>query len=135
MHPNLSNIRNRRSATVTDERLSRWLAEIYDTNGFEIDCNHFQASLPAYVEREVERDFDLAYRALTNDPLVAAVARIQDHLAHCPDCMEEYQALREVVTLELDGGLPEADEILATLVEEDEPAPAVSVLAGARRCP
>lgn len=91
------------------ERYIQWLEQIYSTTETEIDCERLQALLPAYV------DFELGGHHPA-DQLPA----IRVHLAHCPDCAEEYRALRTVADLEAHDRLPQVEDSLARF-------PAVSV--------
>jgi hypothetical protein len=110
MDPNINKTGKRRRTSMADERFARWLAHIYETATSEMDCSCLQFLLPAYVEQEL----GLTSHLLADGQLAA----VYTHLEHCPDCMEEYQGLREVVALESDGKLPEPDEILTHLGKE-----------------
>jgi predicted anti-sigma-YlaC factor YlaD len=93
------------------ERFLHWLEQIYKTGEAEMDCEALQAVLPAYA------DFEIGGGKLPAEQ----VALVRAHLAHCPDCADEYEGLRAVAQLEAQGGLPQAEEILSTF--EAEPAP------------
>ena len=94
------------------EQFLNWLEQIYTTKDAEIDCDRLQALLPAHV------DFEINGENLPDEQL----AGVRTHLAQCPDCAEEYEALRTVALLEAEGGLPDPEESLARF-EEAETAP------------
>jgi hypothetical protein len=94
---------------IVKDKLSRggfleWLTQIYATADTEIECEQAQTLLAAYVEAELA-DADLEDRW----------SGVRDHLTHCPDCQDEYAALRLVAELEAQGALPAPDELLAQL--------------------
>jgi hypothetical protein len=105
---------------VAEERFARWLSHVYDVDAPEIDCSSLQLLLPAYIESEL----GLASQSLAAGEVVA----VRIHLEHCPDCREEYQGVRQVVTLELGGELPEVDELLARFADpKEQPEPAAEL--------
>lgn len=75
------------------------VSRIYATQPNEPDCQETQASLPAFVEAE-----------LNGTRLDSLVVDVEAHLFQCPDCMETYQGLRYLVTLEANA---ESDDIEA----------------------
>ncbi len=82
-------------------QLIQWLERTYATAETEMDCDHLQAILAALVE------FEIAGGDLAADfPQTAA------HLAQCPDCAEEYQALLQVAKIEAQRRLPTIEESL-----------------------
>ena len=95
---------------MDSERFIEWLDQIYDTVEAEVDCERLQALLPAYV------DFEIA----GNHP-ADRLPEIKVHLAHCPDCTEEYHALRTVAELDAQHRLPEAEESLARFPDVSAP--------------
>lgn len=104
--------------TPTEQNLDReqflhWLHQIYTTGEAELDCERLQVALPAYV------DFEVAHgdTALADERFAPVLA----HLAQCPDCAEEHEALRAVARLEAQGRLPQVIESLAQF--ETAPAP------------
>lgn len=97
-----------------------WLDQIYSTTTTEIDCDQLQSLLPAYVDYDVAGD----------DP-GGHVPQVKAHLAQCPDCAEDYKALRAVAELEAQGSLPHAEDSLAQFEAE----PAASEEAHAERIP
>lgn len=94
------------------ERLIQLLHHVDATIDSETDCDQLQEHLPDYVELEIA-----GQRPEQLFPGVFA------HLRQCPDCAEEYEALKTVASLEAEGNLPEADDILAGLGREKKPAP------------
>jgi predicted anti-sigma-YlaC factor YlaD len=85
-------------------RFFEWLTQIYTTADSEIACEQAQTMLAAYVDSE-----------LAQTGVEGNLIGVRDHLAHCPDCRDEYTALHRVAELEVREALPAADEILAEL--------------------
>ncbi len=79
----------------------QWLKRVYGTSEKEMNCDQFQAILPALIDFEIGGG-DVRVQFST------AIA----HVHQCPDCAEEYKALREVARLDAQGRLPLADESL-----------------------
>ncbi|HSD82318.1 MAG TPA: hypothetical protein VLG46_00575 [Anaerolineae bacterium] len=97
------------------KQFKQWLKRMYETSENEMNCEQFQASLPGLV------DFEIA-----GGDVRAQFATALAHLRQCPDCAAEYEALREVARLELQGRLPQVEESLqkfetAPEVKEGEP--------------
>jgi hypothetical protein len=90
--------------TLSRGRFLEWLTQVYATAETEIACEQAQTLLAAYVEAE-----------LADTNLEECLARVRDHLTHCPDCQDEYTALRLVAELEAREALPAAAEIMAQL--------------------
>jgi hypothetical protein len=90
------------------DQFLHWLGQIYGTTETELDCEQFQAILPAYVEHE-----------LAGSAPEERFAGVGPHLNQCPDCAEEYQGLRAVLELEAQGRLPRAEELLAQFEEPE----------------
>lgn len=103
---------------MAHESLPEFLERVYLSEGEEIGCDLLQALLPAYVDLE-----------LTGPDPSERAQQVHTHLIQCPDCWEEYEALRQVVALHAEGQLPEIDELLAQIqkVPLREPAKAVPV--------
>lgn len=78
------------------ERLLRAISATSESESEDIFCDQTQALLAAYIELEIAGEH--AERAYP------AVAR---HLVVCPDCREEYDALREVLTEPQEMSLPD----------------------------
>jgi predicted anti-sigma-YlaC factor YlaD len=81
-----------------------------------MDCDHLQAILAAMVE------FEIAGGDLAVDFPQTVV-----HLAQCPACAEEYQALLQVAKIEAQRRLPQIEESLkkfeaAPPLRQSEPA-------------
>ncbi len=70
----------------------------------EIDCSTCLDLVPAYIERE-----------LSGADAPAEMPALRQHLAVCRDCLEEYEALRDLARLEREGGLPDRDALLRSL--------------------
>ncbi len=94
-------------------QFKHWLKRLYETSDNEMTCDQFQAHLPALV------DFELA-KGDRQEQFSAAIA----HLRQCPDCAADYEALREVVRLEVQSRLPASEESL----QKFEPAPETTKL-------
>lgn len=62
------------------------LAAVSGTRDDEIDCGDCLAGMAEFAERE-----------LLGADVPAALRRIREHLATCPECSEEYEVLLEVV--------------------------------------
>ena len=97
------------------KQFKQWLKRLYETSEKEISCDQFQALLPALV------DFEIA-----GGNVQAQYATALLHIHQCPDCAEEYEALREIVQLERQGRLSKVDESLPTVetvpeAEQGEP--------------
>ena len=96
--------------TLSRGRFLEWLTQIYATRETEIACDQAQPLLAVFVEAE-----------LGDTELEERLARVRDHLTHCPDCHDEYTALRLVAELEARDGLPAAADLLAQLGSEVAP--------------
>lgn len=86
------------------------IERIYATRDREIDCKQLQATLPVYAQAQLNGV----------DPAREYPA-IHAHLVQCPDCLEEYEALLHVASLETQDRLPESESLLSEF--EAEPAP------------
>ena len=102
---------------MNPEQFLHWLEQIYNTSEAEIDCEHLQAILPAFV------DFEIGGGNLPAERL----APVRAHLAHCPDCADEYEGLRTVARLEAQGRLPQVEESLAQFEAESASADGIAV--------
>lgn len=96
------------------EQFFQWVHQIYNTTEVEIDCARLQTLIPAYIDLEI-----------AGENPAGRWPQIGLHLAQCPDCREEYDALRTVAELEAREGLPEVGEGLAPF-EEGESATALT---------
>jgi anti-sigma factor RsiW len=102
---------------LNPEQFLHWLEQIYNTSEAEIDCERLQAILPAFV------DFEIGGGNLPAERL----ALVRAHLAHCPDCADEYEGLRTVARLEAQGRLPQVEESLAQFEAESASADGIAV--------
>lgn len=94
------------------ERFTRWIKQIHRTEKAEIECDRLQKLLPAFIDAEV-----------TGALIAAEIVEIQIHLAQCSDCMGDYEGLRQIALLEINGELPEAATLLALLAPENTAVP------------
>lgn len=92
-------------------QLIQWIERTYATAAVELDCDQLQTSLPALVDLEIAGE-DLSVR----------FPRALAHFSQCPDCDEEYRALREVARLEAQHRLPEVE----TSLKQFETAPVLT---------
>ncbi len=83
------------------KQFKQWLKRLYATSEKEMNCEQFQASLPALVDVEIAGGD-------RQEQFSAALA----HMRQCADCAAEYEALREVARLEGQSRLPTVDESL-----------------------
>ncbi len=90
--------------TLSRDCFLEWLTQVYATAETEIACDQTQRLLAKYVEAE-----------LADADLEECLTRVRDHLTHCPDCHDEYSALRVAAEMEACGGLPTVEEMLAQL--------------------
>jgi anti-sigma factor RsiW len=102
---------------LNPEQFLHWLEQIYNTSEAEIDCERLQAILPAFV------DFEIGGGNMPAERL----APVRAHLAHCPDCADEYEGLRTVARLEAQGRLPQVEESLAQFEAESASADGIAV--------
>ena len=102
---------------MNPEQFLHWLEQIYNTSEAEIDCERLQAILPAFV------DFEIGGGNMPAERL----APVRAHLAHCPDCADEYEGLRTVARLEAQGRLPQVEESLAQFEAESASADGIAV--------
>jgi len=86
---------------VNRTQLTQLLERTYATAESEVDCDQLQAALPALVDLEIS-GVDPALR----------FPQVQAHFVQCPDCAEEYRALREIARLEAQHRLPQLEESL-----------------------
>lgn len=85
------------------EQFLHWLNQVYSTREAEIGCDRLQEVLPTFVDLEV-----------TGQPPPKELAEeVRSHLAHCPDCAEEYAGLLALAQLEAQGHLPEIEDSLS----------------------
>lgn len=89
---------------LNKNQVVEWINRIFATEDVELDCLRAQELLPAYVDADLVGQLP--------DPGFAMVAV---HLAQCPDCAEEYQALRAVVAIEAQADFVDTHELLTQL--------------------
>jgi predicted anti-sigma-YlaC factor YlaD len=87
-------------AILNRECFNEWIHQIHQTTEVEIDCDRLQKLLPAYVDAELA------------GVLPVQANHVKKHLAHCPDCAADYVGLHHVACLEMQGQLPELEELL-----------------------
>jgi hypothetical protein len=90
--------------TRKDIAFQRLLRQIELTEDHEIDCTTCLERVPMYVDREI---------AAGN--MAMEMPEMHVHLALCGDCFEEYEALRDLVVLDLSGNLPDMATLLSQL--------------------
>ena len=87
---------------MNDEQFRRWIARVYSTADYEIDCDQVRELVAAYVEAEINDE--------TLDP---EYAEVRHHLEQCNDCSDLYESLYRVASLEASGELPATSELLS----------------------
>ncbi len=90
--------------------VTRSIERVYATGDGEIDCDTLQAQLASYVQSEI-----------SGGNQAARFPAVEAHLKQCPDCAEEYRALKQVAQLEARNALPQAGELLAEFQAEATP--------------
>jgi len=109
---------------VRRQDLIQSIKRIYATREQEIDCEQLQALLAAYVQTEMN-----GVNPAERFPAV------QQHLAQCPDCFEEYLALLHVAGLYAQDVLPEAEALLQQFEAEPVPERGAPIAVPHRRKP
>ncbi len=100
---------------IYKERLKKWLDEVYEESvEKDISCRELLDHLPAYIDAVVH-----------GQPGNGKYEDLDQHLDSCPDCAELYAELVHLAALEVDGRLPEVDELLAELAGEETAVPTV----------
>lgn len=89
---------------IHKKRLKEWLDQIYEPVEGEISCRELIDRLPAYVDAVVQKSH-------SNGEYDA----FHQHMAHCAECSERYEALLQLARLEENDLLPEIDQLLAEL--------------------
>jgi hypothetical protein len=79
---------------VETSSLGRLLRQIADTADEEISCTECLDLVPQYVDMEI------------SGGNLNTLARLTQHLRQCHVCREEYETLRDLVRLEVEGHLP-----------------------------
>lgn len=86
------------------DRLDNWLQRALDTREDEISCTECFQEVSAYVE------LDLAGGAAR-----LQMPQVAHHLAQCPACRDEFEALLDLRRQEESGGLPTIDDLRSSL--------------------
>lgn len=87
-----------------DDAFRRLLRAIDVTADSEIDCTTCLDLAPICVDRE-----------LAGADVAREMPDLHRHLALCGDCVEEYEALRDLAQLDLSRGLPDRSTLLDQL--------------------
>ena len=72
---------------LDEQQVKNLLAWVAATHEDEIHCDECLAGMAEFAEHQ-----------LVGTPIPDALKRIQDHIAACPECAEEYELLRDIVT-------------------------------------
>ena len=78
---------------MTQPDLEGFLRRVWATEDDEISCTECFDLVPQYVDLEV-----------AGESPDKKVPRLRQHLDQCAACREEYEALRDLVRLEAEGG-------------------------------
>jgi hypothetical protein len=90
---------------MTDrDTAKRLLKASYLTLETEIDCTTCLDLVPIYVDKE-----------LAGADAAREMPELVQHLGLCQDCREEYEALRELASVDATSGLPEKSTLLDQL--------------------
>jgi hypothetical protein len=85
---------------VKSDRFKRWLKNIYSTQEEELSCSECFELVSHFVEVE-----------LAGEDAVAKMPQLKQHLEQCPACHAEYEALRDLQSLENKGQLPSLSDL------------------------
>jgi hypothetical protein len=91
-----------------NDQLKGFLRSTYLTTDEEIDCSTCLDLVPIYVDQELD--------GLDPNPEMPALVQ---HLAVCRDCFEEYESLRHLAEAERTSGIPDRDELLRQLHDQE----------------
>ena len=83
-----------------DEKFTRWVKRILDTQDDEINCSTCLDQVSQYVDLE-----------LSHGNAAERMPQVKQHLDQCGVCFDEYQVLRELARLENEGRSPSNDEL------------------------
>jgi hypothetical protein len=92
-----------------DRAFRRLVRSVELTEDEEIDCTTCLEQVPVYVDRE-----------LAGADVAKELPDLHLHLALCGDCFEEYEALRDLVELDVSGNLPDTTTLLEQLDRRHE---------------
>ena len=81
-------------------RFERWLQNIYHTQDEEISCSECFDVVSHFVDVE-----------LSGENAAIKMPRLKQHLDQCAACREEYETLRDLARLEIEGELPSANDL------------------------
>lgn len=90
-----------------ERQVKRLVQAAYLTEDEEIDCSTCLELVPIYVDRE------LAGRDAARE-----MPSLRQHLAVCAECLDEYEALRDLAALDAREGLPERADLLRQIDEQ-----------------
>lgn len=85
---------------MNQERFDAWIRNIYKTQDVEISCTECFDLVSQFVELEI-----------TGRNVAAELPQVKLHLHQCRACREEYEALRDLIHLEDQGGSPLLDDL------------------------
>jgi hypothetical protein len=94
----------RRNTTQEDRVFRRFLRNVEFTQEDEIDCSTCLEQVAMYVDQEHD-----------GANVAEKMPELHLHLVQCGDCYEEYEALRDLVELDLSSGLPDKATLLKQL--------------------
>jgi hypothetical protein len=81
-------------------RFEDWLKNIYETQDEEISCTECFDLVSHFVELET-----------SGQDAAAELPQVIQHLGQCRACRDEYEALRDLVSLEHQGNAPSLDDL------------------------
>ena len=81
-------------------RFEHWLQNIYHTQDEEISCSECFDVVSHFVDVE-----------LSGENAAIKMPRLKQHLDQCAACREEYETLRDLARLEIEGELPSANDL------------------------
>jgi hypothetical protein len=87
-----------------EQKFSRWMKQVRDTQDEEIDCSTCLDQVSYYVDLE-----------LATGEAAQSMPQVGHHLRQCVVCREEYETLRGLARLEARDELPTPDELIARL--------------------
>ena len=85
---------------MKNDRLEKWLKNIYDTQDEEISCSECFDRVAQYVDVEI-----------SGADAAAKMPEVLQHLEQCSACREEYEALRDLRRMEEKGNPPSLDDL------------------------
>ena len=85
---------------MNQDRLRKWLRNIFDTQEDEISCTECFDLISRFVELEI-----------AGQDAAAKMPKVKQHLKQCLACRAEYESLRDLRQLEEKGELPSVDDL------------------------